>query len=77
MIENKFYVYKNQEIADEIENNQEFYDHLTRIRDLDEILSIYIFDENLIAFKKNPSLGGPIAITIIDEHWVLQVIPNT
>lgn len=101
VIENKFYVYKNQEIADEIENNQEFYNHLARIRDLGEISSIYILDGNLIefAFGKNPrnySISlyyvdntenlssdqypgylGPFPVTIIDEHWILDVFPNT
>ncbi len=101
VIENKFYVYKNQEIADEIENNQEFYEHLARIRDLDEILSIYIYDGKLIrfVFKKTPrnySISlyyvdntenlssdqysgylGPFPVTIIDEHWILDVFPNT
>ena len=91
----------NGEIANEIENNAEFYNHLVSLRELREITLIRVkMDGDMIefAFGKSPcnysiflryvdnvadfeekelSDGGPIPITIIDEHWVLDVFPNT
>lgn len=55
-IDGKFYT-NNQEIADEIMNNEEFYNHLLNMRQLNEITAIQIvkvYDSIEFCFGKNP-----------------------
>ena len=88
-VDDKFYT-NNQEIANEIENNKEFYDHLESLRELGEISSIRItMDGNMIefAFGKIPCDyrmhvcyivdEEPGWITMrIDDHWIYSALPN-
>ena len=81
---------ENQEIADEISNNEEFYGHLKNLYDLKEISYVIVRkDEIAFQFYKFPSYyhGGVSYVEIaeddpvykhkIDDHWVLYMIPNT
>lgn len=91
-LDNRFYT-NNQEMADEIMNNEEFYNHLANLFELEEITYIVVdgdwggiifyFSKNPInyhavlnyTYEENRKIGGPTSV--IDEHWILQVLPNT
>ena len=81
---------ENQELADEIENNAEFYGHLKNLYDLGEIDRIVKWDEyTKFGFNKPPANyhggwcywdkmeeRGMMTAIKIDEHWTLTMLPN-
>ena len=81
---------ENQEIADEISNNEEFYGHLKNLYDLKEIRYIIVRKEEIeFHFYKFPSQYHGVVFygenireddairRKIDDHWMLYMIPNT
>ena len=88
-IDDTFYT-NEQEMANEILSNEEFYTHLTNLLELQEIYCMAVAKDCVIFyFSKNPTnyramlyyyyeensrVGGPRSV--IDEHWILQVLPN-
>ncbi|MBD5549639.1 MAG: hypothetical protein HDQ96_00445 [Lachnospiraceae bacterium] len=81
---------EDQKIADEIENNIEFYEHLKNLHDLKEISDVVKWsDEIEFSFRKPPKNyhggwyywenteeGGLLKTEVIDEHWTLEMLPN-
>lgn len=80
---------KNQEIADEIENNEEFYEHLKNLYDLKEIYFVMVEGNKIVFYFSKPPkdyIGGFIYwentkdrdlswAVIIDEHWTMEILP--
>lgn len=81
---------ENQEAANEIENNTEFYGHLKNLYDLEEIDTIYRWKGTTkFSFSKPPKNYhggwwywdemrdvGIVTANEIDEHWTLTMLPN-
>lgn len=81
---------ENQEIAYEIENNTEFYEHLKNLYDLEEIRDVVKWKDNIeFGFSKPPinyhggwyywddmEEKGIMTAIKIDEHWTLTMLPN-
>lgn len=79
----------SQEISDEILNNKEFYEHIKKLYDLEEIRNIFRWDENIeFSLSKSPqNYVGDFyywedteecdygRAKIIDEHWTLEILP--
>ncbi len=80
----------DQEIANEIANNAEFYQHLEDLYNLNEISLIYS-EGDCIAFNfsdppenyhggwyywEDTQKGGLMKTAVIDEHWTLEMLPN-
>lgn len=81
---------ENREVANEIKNNTEFYRHLKKLHDLEEIDNIYRWKEKIVfAFSKPPKNyhggwyywdkmeeRGISTVNKIDEHWTLVMVPD-
>ena len=78
----------SQEITDEMSNNQEFYEHLENLYNLNEIWFILAEDEIAFYLRELPKdyIGGFYywenteecdygRAKIIDEHWTLEILP--
>ena len=83
---------KDQELADEIEKNEEFYKHLKNLHDLGEVSDIIKLKTKIEFGLGKPPLGYSrsgwyywedmeekeiFSTVVIDEHWSLEIVPNT
>lgn len=80
----------NQEIAHEIENNTEFYEHLKNLYNLKEISDVVKWENEIEFSFSNPPKEyhggffywktmeeeGILTANKIDEHWTLVMLPD-
>ena len=80
----------SQEITDEMSNNQEFYEHLENLYNLNEIWFIIKEGDRIVFYFNKPpknyhggwyywedtEKGGLMKTAVIDEHWTLEMLPN-